>query len=835
MSNRRLTYFESVIRLKRLKHLGRLILVAFAFSILLGCKPNTEEANGKSSEASPTPDTTSAPLVFEDGLSAKQILGRVEARYQSAKTYRDAGVLDLSYRLNGQTLSEPKRFSTAFDSKGNLSVQAYNTHLRGNGRVLACEVFDRDTANLDDQKLLIPYQQRLPLEELFRDSIASHFVAGFAELPLAETDKVNGPKLIPAPLSLLTGQMKNQWLQSPQQQERLADQTLGKNECYVVRSLAHGMTADIWVDQKSSAVIKMSLPIKLLAKEVVGSPQVTDVILVAKYLDVEFDQPVDSAMFAQPVKDESVWVRKFVSLPEPLPSELIGRASPKFQLLTPEGGKVDRLAFDEQTLTLIWVEGADAIEEVAKFASEVAKLKSGRVKFGLVYSDAEVKRRSSGNFEPYSRIKELGENLGMPLFYDPQHSISSRLQVKSIPAAVVMDGDSKIQFATVISGDDWPSQLSGAIARVAKGENVSAEMKDEYAQYLDTYYQQLTTVSAIDAASLLAGASRIKQASASTGGTLQIDPRLAWRCDEFKRPGNIASVLVGRESNEMSGYAIFDGWQTMGLVTSAGKLARRERLGLAENEAATTVRQTNGGPQQWFSIFAPYGQASYIFNQKFSEPVRVTLENGQKLRDVRFSDLDKNGISEVLLAIEGGGIEIVDPASGDRQQISTVACESLVGFAGDVLVLKQGKVRAIKSDKELNEALVKESGWSVSNMETVSDKQLLLTGKNRAGKWSAMAFDDELQRLWTLEIGPQMYESTLQPIAVTQWRQDFVWAIADSNHLVQLVTGSGKWIGEFQSKSPISGMALSQQTEDVFLTIASETGIESWALQLKNE
>ncbi|MEL7496269.1 MAG: hypothetical protein AAFN77_01575 [Planctomycetota bacterium] len=841
---------------------GTALFFAAAFIVLAsGCKPSADSAasNMSSTENKTTQSTDSTGTNrFGDNWTAEQVLSKTLERYATAKTYRDQGVLDLSYRLNGQTLKEPKQFQTTFDRGSQLSptqkfaLQSCNTDVRGNGKVLACQVFDLETGNFENQRLLIPYPSeptgtspaKVPLDSLFRDPIAKHFVAGFDELPLNEAFEDRGPLLVPAPLSLLTGQVSNGWLQRTEQSERMSDQVLGRQDCFVVRALFENMTCDVWILKDDFRIVKMSLPIKLLAREVAASPEVTDVSLVARFEKSEFDVALDESAFRTELDDQSVLVRKFVSLPEPLPSELIGRSAPKFHLLATDGRKVDRLVFDQKTTALIWVEGADAIEAI-KGASEILTSLPSQSDLAIVFSNAELKRESPDQIEPLSRIVELGKQLNCNVYFDPRHSVSSQLKLKRVPAALLMDGDSKIHFANFLDEATWADDLVMAIRRVARGEDLAQEMKHEYANYLDSYYEKLSTVEANHLAKWIGDGSKITQVSQSNASSrLKLNPTQLWRCDEFKQPGNIVPLSSAQSTLAASDhYAVFDGWQSMGMIDVDGKLKRRVTLQLATNEAATQVRRSMDQPLPRFAVFSPFGESVYLYSSSFSEPFKFSAGERAQIRDVRFCDLDQNGSSELIVAMKQGGIWLVDPSTGDRQQLNDANCESLVGFSSDIVVLANGKLTTIKSQREFTGELAKSSGWSVSHLAAAGNQQIVATGKTRAGRWSAIAFDDEFKRLWTLEVGPQLFETTVQPISSTRWRDDLVWAIADSNHLIQLVTGSGKWIGEFQSPAPLHGLTLSKvnvvrngkPTVDVALTIANDDGVESWSLGITSE
>ena len=119
------------------------------------------------------------------------------------------------------------------------------------------------------------------------------------------------------------------------------------------------------------------------------------------------------------------------------------------------------------------------------------------------------------------------------------------------------------------------------------------------------------------------------------------------------------------------------------------------------------------------------------------------------------------------------------------------------------------------------------------------NKQLCGLGVTATGNWNAVGFDPDLKRVWTLSVGSQFFETQLDPIAQTpimlaNGKEQMLWAIADNDNLIHLVSGSGKWLGDFQSESQLTGLSLTTTNGNTFLTICNETGVESLNLNLES-
>lgn len=817
--------------------IASLMLIVVCFC--LGCEPIKKKPSNTAGQGG-TAGTSPAAPQYQPDVSAKQILAATVQRYRQAKTYQDRAVLYLSYVLNGRRLDEPKRWSTKYSSAGLLATEMFNTKIHGNGKVLGCEIFDIETANLDNQTLAIPYgdsfgrrgngagdKDRIPLDVLFRDPIARNFVAGFSEMPLESKYEDVGPWLVPPPLSLLTQQITNPWLEAAEQTQRFADEKIESKTCYVVRSLARGLSVDIWIDQKEMVIVQMSLPLKLLADEVITSNEVNEVVLLAKFHEATFDAPLADADFKFEPRSSAVLVRKLVSLPEAMPSEMIGQTAPKFQLLTPDGKPRQRRFFDGKTTVLVWLSGLKSIQTAAKLKQVFKNVGERDFEHGIVFSDSDTQQPGSGQPTPSDAITELSRRLAVPAYYDRQHTVSSQMKIKSVPAAVLLDGDGRVQFVTTLAGEDWGVRLAAAIKRVAAGEDLGQEMQTAYGRYLDTYHQQLAAVSADGMAGLPA---KDRKNPAGTGSKsmganrLKIYPKKRWEFRKLKQPGNIVAIPTAGGAQ----FAIFDGQQTLTMLDDAGKLLGSLKLELNKDEPATTVRTISVKGETWLAVFSVMGQRVHLLDQQLSEQAVLPKQAGQAKRilDAQFY-AQSSQAPQLLVAWQDGGVEAFDLKSGDSRMVSKASCES-IGAVGSVLAgVAKGRAQTMAGDRHRSQ-----EGIQFVRL-AASDSQLLGLGQNAQGKWSAIGLDEKMSQIWAIETGPQLHENFVSPIANAKLASgQTIWAIADSNRMVHLVSGAGQWIGEFEAEGEISGLCLQLVGGKTLIAISTTAGVECWDLGL---
>ena len=441
-----------------------------------------------------TGDAEEAIDLRDSELSSVEILDSVIRRYAEAKSYQDKAVLYLSYQLEGRQTQEPQRWSTVWERGGKYAGALFNGKVAANGGILSCYIFDIESENLDNQHLLVDYQNSVPFTKLFSDSIAKYFLGGYSDLPLDES-KIDGwPKLIPPPLSLLTSQLSNQWIQLSEQSLRLADEDVGGKSCFVVRSLSEGMTADLWIDRETLIIHQISLPLKLLVGEVVTSPEIRNVELLAKFHDAVFDAPIPAGKFAIEDRGDATPLGKFVALPEAIPSRLIGQIVPGFQLIGERKVPVSSEQFRGKVTAILWLAGLKSYSSVGDFDLLAGDMSNKPFKFGVVYSEADVNQ--SGSQVVVDELAAYTDVKNVSFYFDSMMKANKLFQMNVVPSVVVLDEDMRLQFAVPIENDNWERDLKAAMLRVGDGENVAEEMRQSYGRFIESYRQQLRSVSA---------------------------------------------------------------------------------------------------------------------------------------------------------------------------------------------------------------------------------------------------------------------------------------------------------------------------------------------------
>lgn len=815
----------------RCRLIARLCLLLL-FASVCGCQPSAP-TNGN-----PSSDTTAA----SDGVPADQILTLMKAVYANAKNYSDNGRLFLSYRKDGLLTEEPQRWSTAWSADGKLAMEVFGAHIKGDGQRVSCYIYDIDSANLDGQRMVVPYQAngQPPIDQVFRDPIARVFLGGYSELPLNEVDKSLREKLIPAPLSLLTGKLPCIWLQSPSGVERLADETLGSHECYVIRSLAQRLGCDIWIDKSTGLLVQMSLPLRLLDPQIMAAPNITDLQLLARFEDATIDSAIDPKTFQLQARKNSSPVRSFVTLPQSLPVESIGQVLDDFRLTQPNGKVVDQLFFDGKPTALLWLGGEKSYSAIKRLEALANDLPTNRFNIGVIYSDSEL---AAGPSEPYLVRPELTAAMAssnLRMFYDPQLAASDQLAIRDLPSVVLMDGDSRVQFATSITGDEWGDDLQVAMKRVASGENLADEMLSQYQQFMTRYKTALVRV---DASSLLPRHLSLNPATSSAGmETLPVRTsspalvaRRAWVSRDFKQPGNISVSSSGRQTK----ISVLDGLRTIVELNAVGKTLFSSELKLPAGVGVSRIRSTLDGRHH--VLFSPLAKEAFAFDEAWQ-----ANSNFQQLTDrvdASFTDIclleeqPENGFV-IFATKDSGAISVsLDGANQTAARVKDLLADSIVLSGGSAIFVRNGqlKSRPFETGSKSIKPALGDRFNRVSRSQHANQGSIFGTAFD-GSQWKVVCFNADLSTRWESPIGSQLFESLIDPIAPLRLldetqSQKADLAIATTQNTVHVFSSTRGWLADVQVSETPTGVALAELNGRTCLLVSVGTTVECWTLE----
>lgn len=738
--------------------------------------------------------------------------------YSTADSYRDEAVLYLSYRLHGQLIQEPQPWAVRWTREQKLATNLFNSQIRADGSRLGCYVFDIETANLDNQWLILQQSNAPPLDMMFADGMARYFAGGFAEIPLDETPTAPLKAMTPPTLGWLTGQLSWEWLQKPRLVERLKDSLVDGRPCFHLKLYGEKLSSEVWIDQDSRLVRQMTLPTELLDPAVRTAVELTEVEFFARMHKAERNVSLPPEEFAVQQPRDATPVQQFVALPEPFPCAAIGQSLPSLRLADPNGTFVD-LTQEQRPLVLVWISGVLGQQELMELKDAMSRSGSARVRWIAVFSDDQAETESGVGRRLFAELRKWVAESGLACewLYDAELQGSRALQLETLPAAVVVNAEHQVEYAVGLSTDRWTERLIGAVQRIERGEPVSTEMLADYQAYLTRYKKKLQLVSA---QKLLGPAARRSSQNASDAATLSFKESTFSR--DLQRPGN----LYIRELNGQTEVLAFDGWQTVARMNTEGKVIERIKLPIPEGTAATCLRlgRANEG-RPTVAVWSVLGKEVFVLDSQWKPIAKLSLgdaENRDSVLDCRFSK-EADGREVLWVAFQSNGLRAYDLATQSWSKSVQSQVESFVltdsawiGVAEDRLCSGKfgGDSQAINTSHNVVTRVFRRTGDEAGS-------EFWASGVAGDGSWELVQLKLDGTQLAAALIGPQLFEQPLEPAAHTIRKSgQGVLAWADSLNRVHLLNERLESLGTWSSEEAIQGIALIEEPDATLLLVS---------------
>lgn len=783
--------------------------VSLLCCVVLAAGCTKQSANSTKHLADPSPAVTqNGDELWQQTLQA----------YSTADSYRDEAVLYLSYRLHGQLIQEPQPWAVRWTRDQKLATNLFNSQIRADGSRLGCYVFDIETANLDNQWLILQQSNAPPLDTMFADGMARYFAGGFAEIPLDETPASPLKAMTPPTLGWLTGQLSWEWLQKPRLVERLKDSLVDGRPCFHLKLHGEKLSSEVWIDQESRLVRQMTLPTELLDPAVRTAVELTEVEFFARMHKAERNVSLPSEEFAVRQPRDATPVQQFVALPEPFPCAAIGKPLPGIRLADANGTFVD-LNQEQRPLVLVWISGVLGQQELVELKEAISRNGSDRVRWIAVFSDDQAETGSGVGRRLFAELRKWVAESGLACewLYDAELQGSRALQLETLPAAVVVNAEHRVEYAVGLSTDRWSERLIGAIQRIERGEPVSNEMLADYQAYLTRYKKKLQLVSA---QKLLGPAARRADQNTSDPSTLNFKASTFSR--ELQRPGN----LYLRQLNGQTEVLAFDGWQTVVRMSAQGKVIERVKLPIPEGTAATCLRlgQANEG-ESTAAVWSVLGKEIFLIDSQWKLTAKLSLgdaESRDSILDCQFSK-DANGRELLWVSFQSNGLRVYDFATQSWSKSFQSQVESFVLSETGWIGVAEDRLWCGKSSGDLQPINTSHNVvtrvFRRANVEAGSG--FWASGVAGDGSWELVELKSDGTQLAAALIGPQLFEQPLEPAAhAIRKNGEGVLGWADSFNRVHLFNERLESLGVWSSEEAIQGIALIEEPDATLLLVS---------------
>ena len=810
-------------------------------------RPVTSAAAFRKPDSAGRLNSTAQTKTPSDGLSAAQIFSGMQTAYGQLQNYSDNGKITFSYRNRGTLTQEESDFSTTWNAAaGKYAGKIFKSELVCDGKNLSCFIYDIDTENFGGQQLVIPVERGQtgpPIARLLNDPFAKDFLAGAEDFTLNPPSKGFDQYVLPPALALLSGQISSPWVAKGVTTTRLADEKVDGADCFQIQSVPANTSttlggaainktsnaATLWIDKKSGLVRKIQYPSSLFVSEILETPTITDLQLFATFAGQSSGPIVDQSQFIVKPARNAKPVSRFISLPASLPADSIGEVARQIQFIDRNGEKFTSDDLRNKITTLAWI-GAEIdlalVDQLAAFKKSYPE----EFAFNVAYLPDMAQDDGSGVPRPIDTLRAK-ERLGVPFLFDSGRALTD-MQVKALPTLLVLDRAGKVQFSQNMSDEDWQQNLKAALSQVAANKDLAGDMIADYQKHRSVYERDLER---FDASALLgvAPAATVKVADRvlkrQRDQKVELTPNLKWQQDDFAKPGNV--MVLPRGQFRSASLAIFDGFQTLKFLNSAGEVLGKKTLEIPQDQAVSVLRFNPAG-RGTYAAFARMGKQVHFFDQSF-ELIRSFPALEQTHSGIHDCHADPQNAGQFLVSFsDNHGVYQFDALTGKPNQIAESVISDMAAISsGGSPVLAVG-----------NNQLVDMKSWKPITSDPKQQYHRLLSAGGgttrfcatvRSGPniWSAVGLSDQLKRLWSVDLQSQLQQNEVEPLAVARTASgDTFWAVVDDGDTVCLISDSGAWLGDFKANSEVHGLAIETSGDQVDLIVATEQDVTNWAL-----
>lgn len=398
--------------------------------------------------------------------SPEELLKAVFTRYRNAASYHDSGQVRLSYRSQGEYRDEVAPLSVWFD-RDTLYVEAYGVRLLSDPEALTAWIEDAGSGDFDSQVVRSGALRARPeLEKLLADPVlAGRLSSGLAGPP---------PQL--------------EWLLAAEPMERLFDgkarfeyqepAVIGDRRCRRVRVAVDDERYVFWIDRSQGTIRRVQLP--SIHSAAFRDVPAQEMRLTLELAEASFEAPAsDPPVAPLPVRPQ--YVRRFVPLPPPEPSPLLGRRPEPFALESTDG----EIQLSERG-------GDREVTVVASITGDPASLTTAAAlqHWSSMLPEPMVRQVRTVLIVDESAREFLPREIALPVMIDRRNVAGRHLQLASGGVAI-LDARGQVAWAQLALAPEGLAAFGATVADVLDAVNVPQRLRDQWRADRSSYRRQL--------------------------------------------------------------------------------------------------------------------------------------------------------------------------------------------------------------------------------------------------------------------------------------------------------------------------------------------------------
>jgi hypothetical protein len=782
--------------------------------------------------------------------SADEVLQRMIAAYAGAESYRDRGVVRLSYREQGAVQEDEAPLAVAFQRPNRIRLAAYQLDMASDGQQLKARINDQATNDLDNQLLVREAPQELTLGQLYADPVVDDVLRG-------------GLGRYPVQLELLlSGEPLAGFRGKDARRELLENATLREHPCYRVRVTTEEGSFILWIDRETSVLHRLEFPTGQLEASMQSAGEVDQVQLSADFVSAELNPAVETAAFELAAPADARQVRAFLLPPEPLLTNLYGQRPSPFAFTELDGGRLEQRELRGTVSVLVWFTLHPTCRATLQQLDNVREKLAGRggslaekVRFVAVSTEPSTVSHQALQ----DRLREW--DVDLPLVRDLDAFGRDVFAIPGAPTVIVLDAQGNVQMFEVGTNPELADQLPLVLERLVAGEDLASQLLASFRVEQENYQRLLEAGGASEVAVMEVPKTPIRPASQPARLVLE----KLWTNRDFQAAGNL---LVVEDKSASPRILVLDGFQTVVELDASGQSVARRTLDLPEGAAVTYLRSAVGSAgERLYAASALRAPQVHVFDQDWKTLFRYpsTEEEHPGIHDTLLADMDGKDGLELYAGFWGVvGIHAVD-RQGRRQWSNRAATNVLtlaltpqneVGWhkllassdLGPLTRLNQfGRHdqpihvgnRAIHHIYSTAPAGSGHGGKPEASPDPTSgpaaDSHATYCGLSYQGpgQMLAIGLNEQFTELWNYPLPAGTYETEVQFVHPLPLPGDQAgWLFAGPDGSVHVVSNDGDFHDNFATGQPVTGLAALRLPEGPAVLIAAPDGLTAWRIAL---
>ena len=271
--------------------------------------------------------------------------------------------------------------------------------------------------------------------------------------------------------------------------ELIEDDKLGGRLCHRVALTSADGTRVLWIDEETSLLLRMELPIDSQMSELDPEGVFSQYSIWIDYNQVALDTEIVEDVFAMSIPEGVRRVSSLVEPPPPAPSDKLGQPVGEFSFTTLADKKITPATHEGKVVVLdFWLNTCPGCKSQTPLLEEIYQQLKDNDKFVVYGVNANLKKHNLSD----QTIENLFESWGasFPVLRDLEETSDFQMGIRRYPHMTIVGPDGRVQYDEY--GEHTEAEpLLEILQKVLEGEDPASEAVAEHQRLVEQYEKAL--------------------------------------------------------------------------------------------------------------------------------------------------------------------------------------------------------------------------------------------------------------------------------------------------------------------------------------------------------